>query len=153
MRSPSIPKPALWLGLAGLIPFILPALILWFQIPGYSGPALQLLFAYSAVILSFLGGVHWGRALAGDHFLANWTRPGWSVLPSIIGWGLLTLPDVKWIITGFSTAFVMAYLVDMKAVKMGDFPEWYGSLRKLLTVSVLVAFIIVLSSGFTLRHI
>ena len=65
-----IPRPALFLGLAGLLPFLwgtltvlVPELALWGQstIGGrFIGPYVQLF--YGAVILSFMSGVLWGFA-------------------------------------------------------------------------------------------
>ncbi|MCX7350022.1 MAG: DUF3429 family protein, partial [Alphaproteobacteria bacterium] len=55
--SGKIPGPALWLGLAGLIPFVAGAASLWVNIsllPPAAG--LKLAIIYGAIILSFLGG-------------------------------------------------------------------------------------------------
>ncbi|CAB0149487.1 hypothetical protein PSI9734_00052 [Pseudidiomarina piscicola] len=69
------------LGYAGLIPFLV------FTFGGlldlYAEHSLRLFVVYSALILSFLGGVHWGLAMARDD---NPTRMlHWSMLPSILG--------------------------------------------------------------------
>ncbi|WP_421882796.1 DUF3429 domain-containing protein [Pacificispira sp.] len=143
-----IPKPALILGLAGLIPFFAPALGLWSGDPSLIHNALIMQFGYAAVILSFLGGVHWGRALAGDACTPNWARLIWSVTPATLGWALLLLPDAKVILGGFAVAFALAFLVDRKAVAVGMFPAWYGRLRKLLTIGVLTALILTLAAGY-----
>ena len=60
---------------------------------------------YSAVILSFLGGIHWGVALS---------RPEWSspvrlclcMLPSLLGWLALLLP-----MTGTLILLIGSYLI------------------------------------------
>lgn len=145
--DPDIPKPALILGIAGVVPFFLPALATAGGSSELLHQALQLQFGYAAVILSFLGGVHWGRALAGSAEDVNLPRLIWSVIPSLIGWGLLMLPDAKMIAVGFAIAFTLAFIIDSKASKTGWFPEWYGSLRKLLTTAVLVSFILTLTTG------
>ena len=54
----------------------------------------HLLLSYGAVILSFLGGLHWGRVITSPN--AN-GRPDstwliWSVCPSLLGWVALLLP-------------------------------------------------------------
>ncbi|MDF1748213.1 MAG: DUF3429 domain-containing protein [Alphaproteobacteria bacterium] len=144
-----IPKPALILGLLGLIPFIAPAVTMWSGDAMMVGGALSLQFGYAAVILSFLGGVHWGRALAGDRFGPTGPRLLWSVVPSLLGWALLLAPDSTVILLGFIIAFALAFLVDIKAVKAGMFPVWYGSLRKILTVGVLAALLLTLAAGFS----
>ena len=149
MSFATSPKPALILGLLGLIPFFAPAVTVWSGDAMMIGGALQLQFGYAAVILSFLGGVHWGRALAGDRFGPTGPRLLWSVVPSLLGWALLLAPDSTAILVGFIIAFSLAFLVDLKAVKAGMFPVWYGSLRKILTVGVLAALLLTLAAGFS----
>lgn len=145
----TIPKPALWFGLAGLIPFVTCAVALWTGTPVYASIALQLQAGYAAVILSFLGGVHWGRALAGDRFGPTGPRLMWAILPSLMGWILFFVPQIEIRIVGFAVAFSLAYIVDVKAVQAGMFPDWYKRLRKVLTTGVLVTFILTLTAGVT----
>jgi len=151
MNTPivTIPKPALILGLLGLIPFFAPVVTLWNGDPMLVGGALSLQFGYAAVILSFLGGVHWGRALAGDRYGPTGPRLLWSVLPSLLGWVLLLTPDISVKLIGFIIAFALAFLVDIKAVKAGMFPVWYGTLRKILTIGVLAALLLTLAASFS----
>lgn len=147
MRETPIPRPALILGLSGLIPFFAAAGGIWFAPGGWASAAVTVMYGYGAVILSFLGGVHWGRALAGDDSAPpEWGRLIWSVTPSLLGWALLFLPAAEAAL-GFAFAFSAAFFVDMRAVAGGVFPVWYGRLRKLLTVGVLTAFVLVLAAG------
>ncbi len=148
LQTDAIPRPALILGLFGLIPFYVPVLVQWGGDPALAGNALTLQFGYAAVILSFLGGVHWGRALAGDRYGPSGPRLIWSTVPALIGWILLLGPDPMSITTGFIIAFALAYIVDYKAVKAGMFPVWYGRLRKILSIGVLVALLLTILSGF-----
>lgn len=140
-----IPTPALVLGLGGLVPFVVGALGGWLASPGHAGLALNAMLGYGAVILSFLGGVHWGRALAPD--LA--ARPGgarllWSVTPALIGWGAMFAGQIYAVLVLFIAAFTLAFFVDAKAVNVGMFPAWYGRLRKLLSIGVLVCLLLAL---------
>jgi hypothetical protein len=77
--SPTVPL-ALWLGYAGLIPFVAGAALAW-QLPHESRPfAAVALSAYAAVIVSFLGGIHWGIGFRDG-------RPWlfvWGVVPSLV---------------------------------------------------------------------
>lgn len=147
--DPDIPKPALILGIGSVVPFFLPALATAGGSSELLHTALQMQFGYAAVILSFLGGVHWGRALAGGAEDLNWPRLVWSLIPALIGWGLLMLPDAKMIAVGFAVAFTLAFIIDSKASKTGWFPVWYGGLRKLLTTAILVSFILTVTAGLT----
>ena len=53
----------LQLGYAGLLPFLLMMLGVWSADPGWISDFVKGQLAYAMVILSFLGGVHWGVAL------------------------------------------------------------------------------------------
>ncbi|WP_018981660.1 DUF3429 domain-containing protein [Salinimonas chungwhensis] len=82
-----MPYPALFLGIAGLIPFIgLPV----FALLGVMGvyEATHYFTLYSAVLLSFFGGIHWYDAISGgktNHQLYV------AMLPTIVGWLCLIL--------------------------------------------------------------
>ena len=84
------PALALWLGYAGLAPFVAGALTVWLAGEGAQAFALRALAAYGAVIVAFLGGIHWGIGFRGAA-----TGPGlyvWGVLPSLVAWVALLLP-------------------------------------------------------------
>ncbi|RVU36382.1 DUF3429 domain-containing protein [Hwanghaeella grinnelliae] len=140
-----VPRPALVLGLAGLIPFAACAVAVWTSSPVLQVEGVSLLLTYAAVILTFLGGVHWGKALAGEHSGdLNWMRLGWSVTPSLIAWAALRMsPGFTLII--FIAAFAAAFLVDRHAVRTGFFPAWYLPLRKVLTLGVMACLIATLA--------
>ncbi|MBP5856331.1 DUF3429 domain-containing protein [Marivibrio halodurans] len=138
-----IPRPALILGVGGLLPFIVGAVGGWVAAPGDASLALNAMLGYGAVILSFLGGAHWGRALAPD--LA--ARPGgarllWSVTPALIGWGAMFAGQIYAVLTLYIAAFLLAFIVDRKAVAVGMFPPWYGRLRRYLTIGVLACLMV-----------
>lgn len=84
------------LGLAGLLPFAASALG-FFAAPGpWQGFAEGALIAYGAVILSFLGAVHWGLALRAppDEAAMGPARLILGVVPALLGWAALLLPDI-----------------------------------------------------------
>lgn len=89
---PALPRFALLLGLGGLLPFAAAALAAWSG-PGWCGPGLQALRAYGACILAFLGAVHWGFALRDAAAAATDWRLGLGVLPALIAWAALLLPE------------------------------------------------------------
>ena len=88
----TIPRPALLLGLAGLIPFLwgaltvaLPDLAAWGRSalgPRFIGPYIQVF--YGAIILAFMSGVLWGFATRGT----GWSGYALSVLPAL--WAFFT---------------------------------------------------------------
>ncbi len=76
------------LGIAGLVPFY--ALLGVVAIQDGASWVTPAFVGYAAVILSFLGGIAWGRALqsaAGREFRL-------SVVPSLFAWLALLLPEV-----------------------------------------------------------
>ena len=136
------PKSGLWLGYMGLLPFLAGAV--WLITPGLplKGIALKALILYGAVILSFLGGVRWGLAIAKIN--ANIARPLiFSVIPSLLGWvAALSEPRVGLLI--LALAFSSLYFADLK---LSLAPDWYKSLRLPLTAGAVMALLLGLLSN------
>jgi Protein of unknown function (DUF3429) len=136
-----VPPPAAWLGGFGLLPFIAGAALV---VSSDVTWALYALRFYAAAILSFMGGVHWGLAIAnfgpGTGSGSSWTRLCGSVLPALIAWlGLLLAPVPGLLVT--AAAFTILLLGDLFAVRMGMAPRWYPRLRLPLTSVVVVCLI------------
>jgi len=143
-----VPAAARWLGAFGALPFVVLAL----SVPVLEGlPREQAAFAlaaYGAVILSFLGGVHWGLATAGAgprQAPAGLSRRlGFSVVPSLLGWTALLLPRPLDLVV-LAAAFALLLLFDVLASRRGEAPPWYPTLRWPLT-AVVVASLVVAAS-------
>jgi len=124
-----IPRPILAWGLAGLIPFLgLPLLAL--ADPDLSGWSDRALGLYAAVILSFLGGARWGRAVSDP--APDPRTIAFSMAPSVAAWGLALLPPER---SGLQLAALAAALVlhciwDLRSQGL---PVWYPQLRLILT--------------------
>ena len=94
------------------------------------------MLAYGAVILSFMGGVHWGWAMAADE--PSYARLGTSVLPSLLGWvGLLVGGTLGFIILAVSFAALL--WLDLQAIAEGRAAPWYRTLRWPLTLIVVAS--------------
>jgi glutaredoxin len=138
------PAAGAWLGYAGLLPFALALAGLLLGGPG-SAPYFSLQFlAYGAVILSFVGAVHWGVALTGGPAPAR--RMIVSVLPPLVGWAALLLPPAggAWVLLAGFLA-----LRAWETTRVGRFglPEWYLRLRTRLTLGVsLMTFVFALAA-------
>ena len=151
-QSPNqIPRPALWLGVGGLIPFLaLPVLVALdgaFALPEIvkahaTVPALAL---YAAVILSFMGGAQWGVAMRSvdETTAVTWRRYGVSVVPAILAWVALLLPMRAGLIT-LSTGFVLLLIYDLWTVRQDEVPGWYERFRLGLTTVVVISLTITL---------
>ena len=89
-RMAELPRGAVRLGWAGVLPFIALALACWW--PEARDAATAAFLAYGALILSFLGGARWGRAMAAG---AGTGQFALSVVPSLWAWlAWLWLPHV-----------------------------------------------------------
>jgi len=84
------------LGLAGLLPFAASALGFHAAPEPWQGFAQGALIAYGAVILGFLGAVHWGLALRAppDEAAIGPARLILGVMPALLAWVALLMPDV-----------------------------------------------------------
>jgi Protein of unknown function (DUF3429) len=128
-----IPRPALWLGLLGAIPFLAGAISQWAALARVGHvPVLAASLLYGAVILSFLGGIRWGTAIGPYGAMRQaWEFTG-SIIPAAIGWIALLLPPAA----GLSLliiGFLAQALWDVIAVEDGRLPAWFGTLRMVLT--------------------
>lgn len=122
------------LGYGGLIPFVLLTLGLWSE-PSDTGFWTLALVSYGAVILSFVGAIHWGIAMV-SHELgprrAN-RRFMWSVVPSLMGWTATLLPpqmSVWLLVAGFALHYWQDHLLQTHT----PLPMWYLPLRRRLSV-------------------
>lgn len=91
--DPPLPRGLLLLGWSGVLPFGL-AVLAAVVLPQWAGFAGAVFVSYGAVILSFLGGARWGRAL-GEHVLPG--RFVEAVIPSLIGFSALLMLHTAWI--------------------------------------------------------
>jgi hypothetical protein len=144
------PSRTAWLlGLAGLIPFWASAAVYAFGPPNFAGPALLTLLAYSAAILSFLGGIRWGQEIGAG-------RPPRALvlvlsnLPAIAAWLLLAAGggfglSEQQALGGFLVAFAVQGAWDARA---GSAPRWHRRLRVVLTIGAVLA--LALALGATL---
>ena len=139
IRNP-LGNAAQWLGFAGLLPFYGALLTLIFGGADLAEPAWRALIGYGVVILTFLGAVHWGVAIASDRVAksAAVRMLVWSVVPSLIAWAVLLLgmppgPALLVLAAGFSAQFG----ADRRLGRTDMVPGWYLTLRGRLTMGVL----------------
>ena len=133
-----VPRCVAWLGASGLIPFLAGAVALWTLPPAHAETATAALIGYAAVILSFMGAIHWGLAMKTSSATdsARWYALG--VLPALVGWFALLLPSLPALIL-LTVAFTSVYLLDRVAVSARLAPPWYQRLRLPLTLIVVAS--------------
>ncbi len=130
------------LGLAGLLPFMGSGLAAWLAPPAWQVSAIYGFTYYSAVILSFLGGIHWGSALQMPR-ADNPRRLILAMMPSLIAWPALLFNTVTglWVLLA---GFLLMGGYDISREGREGFPKWYLILRCVLTVSVVMFHFVVL---------
>lgn len=129
-----VPAAAAWLAGLGLAPFAAGTAGVWLLDAPRHEATVFLLCAYGAVILAFVGAVHWGLALA-----AAPRPPGRaltaSVVPALLAVFALSLPPVATLCV-LALGFVGVLAADRRAAARGWAPAWYPRLRLALTVAV-----------------
>ena len=98
---------------------------------------------YGIAILSFLGGVHWGAALACPHLSLEQTKRAliWGVVPAMIAFcSLMMDPGFAFVVLVLGIAG--AYQVDKRLYDWYRMPDWFLQLRLKLTWVVTSALVL-----------
>lgn len=123
-----------WLGYGGLVPFV--ALALLGILDANHGELWQkMLLSYGAVILSFVGALHWAFAMV--HPATQGQPAGGiyalSVVPSLVAWvALLVAPALG--TTLLLGGLLAHYRQDLRLARVLALPGWYLPLRLQLTL-------------------
>lgn len=132
---------ALRLGYAGLLPFVLGAALVWL-LAGYDVDAHAFatlgLSAYAAVVISFLGGIHWGL---GFRQATPSARPFvWGVLPSLLAWVAVVMPAYAGLVV-HGVMLVVCYAVDRRLYPQLGAGVWLTLRFRLSAVASLCCFL------------
>ncbi|KAG8903636.1 hypothetical protein FRB99_002911 [Tulasnella sp. 403] len=152
-----VPKPILITGLAGqLLIFPIMCLALRAEVPeqpagllaaGHASrvdydTAMNLLEAathiqvtYGAVLLSFIGAMHWGMEFSAYGGHQGYRRLLLGVAPVIAGWSTLAL-EPSMALVGQWVAFTAQWFIDARATEAGWTPIWYSQYRFYLSVLI-----------------
>jgi hypothetical protein len=151
-----LPPAAIGIGLAGLIPFIGLGIAALATVDDVAAQRYLLaLVAYGAVVLAFLGGVHWGFVLHPGALPEGMsveerqdaTRLGFGVLPSLIGFGALLMPLLGVAEVGLAlliAGYLATIATELHLRRRGLMPSGYVTLRGFLSVIVLIVLVTVL---------
>ena len=137
----SLPLIAILLGSLGYLPFLLCGLLAMSDNPVRATQGMTGLIAYAAVVLSFLGAVHWGLALNDGAAIApvQRMRYGLGVLPALVGWVALwlTLFAPEWVsLLILLAGFIAIPAVEARGAHLGYVPTRYMALQWVLSVLV-----------------
>ncbi|XP_042660032.1 transmembrane protein 69 [Tyto alba] len=126
------PKPALYLSLTGLIPFVSVPLLMAIQGTYYP----ELAFAqvtYGAATVSFLGGMRWGFALPENSpAKPDWLNLANSTVPPLLAWQALIFKDITLGAIMLVMALGIALHYDISLLP--TYPRWFKVLRVVGTV-------------------
>jgi hypothetical protein len=144
--SHATPPAAVWLGGLGLLPFAALTAGTWIADPPIAASFVHAVAAYGAVILSFVGGAHWGFGSKGPGSAGLLAA---SVVPSLLSWMALLLPPVPGLLL-LAAGFAAVLLVDRQAVSAALAPPWWMRLRLPLSLTV-AALLLVAVAGVLAR--
>jgi hypothetical protein len=128
------------LSYAGLIPFVAGALLGWlvFPYPDAHAFVVDALAAYAALIISFLGGIHWGLAMRAE-------APGphafrWAVVPSLVAWLGVIMPAYAGLVV-LGVMLVVCYQVDRRLYVESGLGHWLTLRFRLSAVAAFCCFL------------
>ncbi len=134
----SAPVAVAVLGYGGLVPFVILCILGWIE-PLHAHGWHHALSAYGAVILSFVGALHWGFSIASVHLDQRARTVGyvWSVVPALLAWISLLLPSLLASVL-LVVCFIVHYGLDVRMTKAAALPSWYLPLRWRLTIIAVI---------------
>ena len=135
----SVPRMANVLGFLGLLPFAGALTGLFFCPAALRGVVGFALLAYGAVIVSFLGGIHWGLLMRsageGGNAEAHGFHLVWGVSPSLLAWVALLLP-LRWGLLLTALSLLACFAVDYRLYRRAGVAHWMGLRARLTLVAV-----------------
>jgi hypothetical protein len=150
----SVPTPYVVFGLLGGIPYLLASSttiylahqaglatsgVLTSIDPGVAltilDRALSIQVTYGAVMLSFLGALHWGMEFAGLGGHKGYSRLALGAVPVIYAWPTLALEPTMALIVQW-VGFTGLWYADLRATSAGWTPKWYSQYRFYLSILV-----------------
>lgn len=127
------PKPAVYLSVASLLPFVCPTLYMAMT-ETYIPEVAYAQVAYGASFLSFMGGARWGFALPpSSPAKLDWENLANSVVPSLLACVTMLLikemsPAILMLIIGLGIA------LHYDLALLPTYPPWFKALRAIMTV-------------------
>ena len=136
--APSAPRMVSWLGYGGLLPFLAFAMLTWTNHERWALWHECLLF-YGAVILSFVGALHWGVAMTTGKMSARERDAmfAWSVVPALMAFVALIAHSVVGDVL-LVLGFLLHYGMDLRIASRAAMPAWYLPLRWRLSVTAII---------------
>jgi hypothetical protein len=131
MTDSTVPRPALLLGLAGLLPSVA-MVVAMLALPDWRAGVARAGIAYGAVIVSFIGGAWWGLVCARAPAAPGARMLVLTVLPSLIAWPAVLLPAPTGLAV-LALTFAVLLPTDARLQREGVAPPWWMALRRILS--------------------
>lgn len=134
-------KLPLILTIAGGLPFVVLGGMISLHSFNDTKHALDILLTYAAVIVSFLGGIHWGFAV--NQYTQN--RPianmliAESIIPSLVAWAVLLYPDHYVQLLVLTLLYTFTWGIDSLLYNNNLMPQWFFNIRCIITPVVVVS--------------
>lgn len=132
--EPAVPRAALHLGLAGLLPSVAMVAVMA-ALPEAAAAAAGAGIAYGGVIASFVGGTWWGIAAARAEGAARQRILVASAVPPLVAWPALLLPPATALLL-LAVLFAMLPPTDARLLREGFAPAWWPPLRRMLSLGM-----------------
>ncbi|OWQ87478.1 DUF3429 domain-containing protein [Roseateles aquatilis] len=129
---------ALRLGYAGLIPFVVGAALVWLVREDAHPYVTDGLSRYAAMVISFLGAIHWGLG-----FRQTVPSPApfvWGVVPALLAWIASTMPAYAGLVIE-GVLLIVCYVVDRRTYPALGASSWLTLRFRLSAVAALSCFI------------
>lgn len=134
----SAPSIVFRLGYLALLPFVIGAALTWLVRADAHPYVTSALSGYAAVVLAFLGGIHWGFG-----FLEEDAPPRlfvWGVVPALVAWVAVVMQPYAGLVV-HGVMLVICYLVDRTVYPEQGAARWLTLRFRLSVVASLSCFV------------
>ncbi|MEX8496069.1 DUF3429 domain-containing protein [Sphaerotilus sp.] len=145
--SPTLSVPdrlAVRLGHAGLVPFVLGAVLAMLVRADVLPYVVLSLSVYAGMIVSFLGGIHWGLLMMAHDAAPR--RLAWAVTPTLLGWVSVVMPPHAGLVIQ-ALLLIVCYLVDRRVYPAYGLSKWLTLRFRLTLVASMSCFLAAAASS------
>jgi len=136
--QPPVSDTARLLGHLGLLPFVLGAALVWVVNAEAHPYATLALSAFAAVVVSFLGGIHWGLGFRLSAPPASLFV--WGIVPSLVAWIAVMMPASAGLVV-HGVMLLVCYAVDRRIYPTQGLSHWLTLRFRLSAVAALSCFL------------
>ena len=126
------------LGYLALLPFLVGAALVWIVRADAHPYVTSALSGYAAVVLAFIGGVHWGFGFREESAAPRLFV--WGVVPSLVAWVAVVMQPYAGLVL-HGVMLVVCYLVDRKVYPEHGAARWLTLRFRLSVVASLCCFV------------